>query len=476
LFAADCISIERREGTLALLFLTPLKARQIVLSKGFVHGLRALTLWLSATPILTIAFLIGGLSWKEIVMSVCANFSSICFALAAGILASSASKSWLRAMILAGLLAFIFFLGLVALFGICFIVAMIGRGNYTSYPYSFTIEPTNFLQAGYVGLTDMDGLWGKVLGTLTLPQQRNWLIADGVTAAVSFLFLMFIVYGAAWEVRRNWREEPPSARRIFINKVFFTPVVGVSFFRRWLRGKLERNPIGWLEQRTWSGRLVTWGWFAVMVSFYSFAFEIPNSDRMLADLQGILGWGLLFLIAVCASASFQRERETRVLELLLVSPMREWSIIEGRLRGLWGQFLPTFALLIIVWLYLAELFRPRGNFALIPLICGGYATLPVIGLHYSLRRANFISALLSTLFMGLVVPELLRLFCQILVQIVFWSDDYQSSRRWLYLALDYVSSSPLFICAMQALIAFLVGKKLYQNLVHRNFSYSKTSG
>src|SRR5215218_2240681 len=37
--AADCISREKREGTLGLLFLTPLKARDIVLAKGLVHGL-----------------------------------------------------------------------------------------------------------------------------------------------------------------------------------------------------------------------------------------------------------------------------------------------------------------------------------------------------------------------------------------------------------------------------------------------------
>ena len=43
----------------------------------------------------------------------------------------------------------------------------------------------------------------------------------------------------------------------------------LTFFRRWMRRKLERNPIGWLEQRTWSGRLVTWGWFAVLISIYS---------------------------------------------------------------------------------------------------------------------------------------------------------------------------------------------------------------
>src|SRR5262245_15813812 len=45
--AADCISREKREGTLGLLFLTPLKAGDIVLAKGLAHGLRAFTLWVA---------------------------------------------------------------------------------------------------------------------------------------------------------------------------------------------------------------------------------------------------------------------------------------------------------------------------------------------------------------------------------------------------------------------------------------------
>src|SRR5580658_138597 len=62
LLCADCISRERREGTVGLLFLTPLRARDVVLAKGLVHGLRAFCLLLTALPVITIAFLLGGVS------------------------------------------------------------------------------------------------------------------------------------------------------------------------------------------------------------------------------------------------------------------------------------------------------------------------------------------------------------------------------------------------------------------------------
>src|SRR5690349_3574916 len=47
MLTADCLSRERREGTLPLLFMTPLKATDIVWAKGIVHGARSFTLWLA---------------------------------------------------------------------------------------------------------------------------------------------------------------------------------------------------------------------------------------------------------------------------------------------------------------------------------------------------------------------------------------------------------------------------------------------
>src|SRR5215471_8871727 len=77
LLTADCISRERREGTLGLLFLTRLKANDIVVAKTLAHALRALTLWLAVLPVLAIPFLLGGVSWMEALLSVAVNFSSI---------------------------------------------------------------------------------------------------------------------------------------------------------------------------------------------------------------------------------------------------------------------------------------------------------------------------------------------------------------------------------------------------------------
>ena len=94
LLTADCLSRERREGTLGILFLTPLTARAIVIGKGLIHSLRALTLVLAALPVLAIPFLLGGVTWREGLMALLLDLSSVGLALAAGLVASASRCPW----------------------------------------------------------------------------------------------------------------------------------------------------------------------------------------------------------------------------------------------------------------------------------------------------------------------------------------------------------------------------------------------
>ena len=84
LVTADCVSRERREGTLGLLFLTPLRAGDIVLAKGLAHGLRAAAIGLAVLPVLMLPLLMGGVSWMEVMLMVLAHFNSFCWRWARG--------------------------------------------------------------------------------------------------------------------------------------------------------------------------------------------------------------------------------------------------------------------------------------------------------------------------------------------------------------------------------------------------------
>jgi ABC-type transport system involved in multi-copper enzyme maturation permease subunit len=407
LLTADCISRERREGTLGLLFLTALKSSDIVVAKSFAHGLRALTLWLAVLPVVTIPFLMGGLSRSEAVLSASINFSAICWALSAGMLASSWSKTWLRALLGAMFLSFIFLIVLGFLFGgSCLGMASGSSSSVWTWGRQFQrgwrMDSEPILIIGLSLITNAAGDWSDYL-PLTAPRQLIAIMAAITLLSLLVLSLAVLICGA--RTRRIWQEEPPSARQLWLQKTFCTPVFWLSFFKRWMRRKLERNPVGWLEQRTWSGRLVTWGWFAVVISLYSAVLTDRHFFSGGNFIQSIMAWLLAGSMAMSAAGSFRRERESGVLELLLVSPLAEGDIIKGRLRGLWAQFLPAFGTLLGLWAYFLTLdFRERRDAPIIWFYGVTFVTLPIIGLYFSLRCRSFISAFSWTFMVGGLLP------------------------------------------------------------------------
>jgi ABC-type transport system involved in multi-copper enzyme maturation permease subunit len=230
----------------------------------------------------------------------------------------------------------------------------------------------------------------------------------------SVALLLLLIAVAARNVSRAAREEPPSARLTALHRRFFTPVFFTGTLKRWLKWELYRNPIGWLEQRSWVSRLVIWIWFAILTSVYTWFFSNYSFlFHKFIPLQTILAWLMAGSIAATAAGSFRRERETGVLELLLVAPLNEWFIVFGRLRGIWTQFAPSVILMCSMWICWIALLRSSyyEEYSLwtIAYFVSLFATLPVAGLYYSLKTTNFIGALLRTLVVGILIPAILAL-------------------------------------------------------------------
>ena len=450
LLTADCISRERREGTLPLLFLTPLKPPSILWAKSTAHGLRALSLWLAVVPVLAICLVAGGLGWTEIVISVLVNFSAICVAMAAGLVASALSRVWTRAMAVAMLLAFAFCLVYLWLIPVC-----VGLAGGPWNPDEF--HPW----AGLALALNVDGTWQSRWGTTY--GSRLLLRSFELFAPLSLGALVLMVRFAAWRVKRTWQERPASARMEWLKRKLFAPAVFSQVLRRWLRWELHRNPIGWLERRSWSGRLVVWSWLAVVVCIYSSLFaNLPIYSRGFHSLQTVLAWLLAGSIAVSAAGSFRRERETGVLELLLVAPLREWQIIGGRVRGLLGQFLPSIILLCAVWLYCASFLSEESEWLPMLLSLVTLLTLPIVGLYFSLTRTNFVVALLCTVVLQMLFPVVLGQVAEFLGDPPWFSSYGNSMGEEVALKL----LAPVF----QVLMAVFLGWRLHENLRRRSFA------
>jgi ABC-type transport system involved in multi-copper enzyme maturation permease subunit len=457
LLTADCISRERREGTLGLLFLTRLRGADIVIAKGLAHGLRAVTLWIAVLPVVVVPFMLGGLSASEVLLSLLVNTSAICWALAAGLLASTWSKSWTQAVLRAAFLSGIFLLTMSTATGVALTFALSARrglGPRLS-TYHFESQLDYLLALGMGFISNAAGRWE--MSFLRVATPRQLLSAVLQVALLSILALVAAILVAGARTRRIWQEPPPSPQRLWVQKTFTTPIFWLSFFKRWMRRKLERNPIGWLEQRTWTGRLVTWGWFAVIISIYSAVFTDRNFFHNYSSIQKGIGWLLSGSLALSAAGSFRRERESGVLELLLVSPVGEAEILFGRLRGLWGQFFPAFGMLLGIWMYFSALF-PGGDDEFIWFFGLAFFTLPVIGLYYSLKCRHFMTAFISTILVGLGLP----LVGPGVLRFVWWLITGAQMTPALFV-------SGWACAAVQISLAAFCWNRLYHRLVKRAF-------
>src|SRR5438034_7974520 len=78
---ADCLSEEKREGTLGLLFLTDLKGYDIVLGKLACTSLKSFYGMLAVFPVLAISLLLGGVApgefWRVMLVAVNNLFFSL---------------------------------------------------------------------------------------------------------------------------------------------------------------------------------------------------------------------------------------------------------------------------------------------------------------------------------------------------------------------------------------------------------------
>jgi hypothetical protein len=172
---------------------------------------------------------------------------------------------------------------------------------------------------------------------------------------------------------------------------------------------LERNPIGWLHQHTWIARTTKWFWLLLVVilncvwlqgnQFYNF----EEKEFGLAAL-------LLVSLSLTSAGSFHLERETGAMELLLVTPLSNREIIFGRLRGIWGQYLPAMLLLLLACgsLYFDQIWRNLKALMELDHLTG-YLTMGILfwaipwaGFHFSLSRRTFVGAWLWTILHSVV--------------------------------------------------------------------------
>ncbi len=95
---ADCLSSEKREGTIGLLFLTDLRGYDVILGKLVSRSLSAFYGLLATVPVLALAILLGGVTLGELSRMALLFLNTLFLSLAAGVFVSALSRNERRAM------------------------------------------------------------------------------------------------------------------------------------------------------------------------------------------------------------------------------------------------------------------------------------------------------------------------------------------------------------------------------------------
>jgi len=452
LMVADCVSREKREGTLGLLFLTPLKAREIIIAKGLSHGLRSLTLCLAVIPVIMIPITLGGLGYAEVLLSILINLSAVALALTAGLLASAFSKSWTRGTLIACLLALLALVLFLYLLGFGFVsVFMVWPGTQDA---TVLLYFDRIVAAGYYVA---DGSW---LGRTSGPSPSILNVLAGLVALLSLAIFWAATSFGARVMRKNWQELPPPPWQVKSETILLRPVGNPTFLKRWQQGRLDRNPVGWLQRRTWSARMTSWAWFATAAMATTYCIGRDGYSMGTDELQFILA-ALLATLAATAASSFRRERENGVLELLLISPTHESRIIWGRLFGIWSQFTAAFLWVGGVWAWFCP---PDERLLALGIFVGCFFTLPICGLYFSLHRKSFMAAFLMSLLAGVVLPLVVGCGQGLVWEVMNSSPFYHEA------------SIAVWTVAVQALMASVIVYRLHADLKRRNFAFNHGAG
>ncbi len=314
-YTSDCLSEERREGTLGLLFLTDLTGWDIVAGKIAARGLRAVYNLLAIFPILALTLFLGGVSGEQVATICCTLFVCIIFSLAAGIFISS--RGVRERNVLLGTAVFLLVMSFVPPAVNQITIHLFGYYGFVNVlPY---LSPYHaFNEAGF-------GFRPRLV--------TNLFVLTAVSVA--------LIFYAAWRIRRHFGEPIITARDARQRSRSVRP-----------RG-LKIEPLAWLARRDRIGASRLAGFILLVVCFGIFARLAVESRWNWAISVVFLGSYLFhafykFLITAESCRQLNEDRRSGALELLLATPVSAGRIVRAQIRATWRVWFP--ALLALAWM------------------------------------------------------------------------------------------------------------------------------
>jgi hypothetical protein len=320
LTTADCLSREKREGTLGLLFLTDLKGYDVVLGKLAATSLSGFYGLMAIFPMLAIPLLAGGLANAEFWRMTLVLVNTFLFSAAAGLFVSAISRHERKAMganlglllLLAGLPPALF------------------RWWLSCPAYSFWLcADVNFRRAPKDFRESNEIIFGMTIALLLL---------------------------ACWKTPRSWQDTPKPARA--------PRPKPERPRRRWRAGNatraalfrkhaLDRNGYFWLAARPYFKASSVWMGIAVpagvWIASYLTLHYVDQAAQVACAL--ILSAMLKLWMASEAGRQIADDKKAGAFELLLSTPLAAPDIVRGQRLALRRQFLLPAAVSVAVGTY-----------------------------------------------------------------------------------------------------------------------------
>jgi len=434
---SDCLSEEKRDGTLGLLFLTDLRGYDVVGGKIIATGLRAFFALLAIFPVLALTLMLGGVMGLEFWRTLLALCNGLFFSLAVGMLISAISRDALKAMS-ATLLLCVIILGGLPLFDLWLASwdakKFDAKLTFASPVYAFLLAPPAGRSAFWPALAISNGV--------------GW----------------FCILLASLGLPRSWQEKavrPERSQNGFRRRWRF-----VSRKRRvrWL----ENNPLVWLAGRDlWLARcaLVVVLGASVLAACLYLRLE---RDAFYDPLESI---HLLLLVTLCLWVAAQANRfpaelrRTGVAELILCTPVTVRQILRGQWAALQGMFVVPACIILVFQVVLTTLTLQRfgrgsgqtpvvkwaghsfSQFEVSQILSAissgvGFATtlcaLAWFGMWMGLTTRKATVGVLKTLafvavlpWLGLGIVEILISFLTVRARLPFWTDTAVFTGAWL---------------------------------------------
>jgi ABC-type transport system involved in multi-copper enzyme maturation permease subunit len=377
---ADCLSEEKREGTIGLLFLTDLKGYDVVLGKLLANSIPAIYGVLAVFPVLAITLTMGGVTAGEFWRMTLVFMNTLFFSLSMGMFVSSVSQVESRATTAAAVLMLLAGVGLPMVEFVLRHAGVVAR---------FSVALPSPLTAWRLAFDASYRAWGRDFWTSLL-----W------THGLSWSFLM----SASVLLPRLWRQREGVMRRVARPSAKTEAGLGERATKR--ADLLEMHPVHWLNSRrnawpwmTWSATLLAWVAMLFPIGlFWGFGASITPLFFLSVPFASLLLTAPARIeVGIQASRFFAEARRTGALELLLCTPLTTDEIVKGHWLTLRQRFLaPVAAMTALVLLLLVfGLIEAGSDFILYAVFMGGKCLLLVAAFVADVLAAGWVGMLMG---------------------------------------------------------------------------------